>query len=42
MPEDRHHAGQAPGRTPDLPPAPAYGHRSIAEVLTSAAASLGV
>ena len=42
MPEDRHHAGQAPGRTPDLPPAPAYGHRSIAEVLTSGAASLGV
>ena len=42
MPEDRHHAVQAPGRTPDLPPAPAYGHRSIAEVLTSAAASLGV
>ena len=25
-----------------LPPAPAFGHRSIAEVLTSAAASLGV
>ncbi|MDE8587730.1 alkaline phosphatase family protein [Arthrobacter sp. NQ4] len=42
MPEDRHHAVQASGRTPDLPPAPAYGHRSIAEVLTSAAASLGV
>ncbi|MBT2567016.1 alkaline phosphatase family protein [Arthrobacter sp. ISL-85] len=42
MPEDRPHAAQAPGRTPDLPPAPAYGHRSIAEVLTSAAASLGV
>ncbi|TQJ61542.1 type I phosphodiesterase/nucleotide pyrophosphatase [Arthrobacter sp. SLBN-83] len=42
MPEDRHHAVEAPGRTPDLPPAPAYGHRSIAEVLTSAAASLGV
>lgn len=42
MPEDRPHAVQAPGRTPDLPPAPAYGHRSIAEVLTSAAASLGV
>ncbi|MDQ0118547.1 hypothetical protein J2T22_001725 [Pseudarthrobacter defluvii] len=41
MPEDRHHAVQASGRTPDLPPAPAYGHRSIAEVLTSAAASLG-
>ncbi len=42
MPEDRHQAVQAPGCTPDLPPAPAYGHRSIAEVLTSAAASLGV
>ncbi|VXB55190.1 alkaline phosphatase family protein [Arthrobacter sp. 8AJ] len=42
MPVDRHHAAQASGRTPDLPPAPAYGHRSIAEVLTSAAASLGV
>jgi len=45
MPEDRHHAVQAPSasaRTPDLPAAPAYGHRSVAEVLTSAAASLGV
>jgi len=42
MPEDRHHAVQTSGRTPDLPPAPAYGHRSIAEVLTSAAASLGM
>lgn len=42
MPEDRHLSVEAPGRTPDLPPAPAYGHRSIAEVLTSAAASLGV
>ena len=42
MPEDRHHAVQAPGRTPDLPPPPAYGHRTVAEVLTSAAASLGV
>ncbi|HKU03166.1 MAG TPA: alkaline phosphatase family protein [Arthrobacter sp.] len=42
MPEDRHHAEAATGTTPDLPPAPAYGHRSIAEVLTSAAASLGV
>ncbi|MDP9987232.1 alkaline phosphatase family protein [Arthrobacter sp. FW306-05-C] len=38
MPEDPNHSVQAP----DLPPAPAYGHRSIAEVLTSAAASLGV
>jgi hypothetical protein len=45
MPEDRPHAVPAAtiaGRTPDLPPAPAYGHRSIAEVLTSAAACLGV
>ena len=42
MPEDRHYAVQAPGRTPDLPPPPAYGHRTVAEVLTSAAASLGV
>ncbi|GGH94938.1 alkaline phosphatase family protein [Arthrobacter liuii] len=45
MPEDRRHALQAPaasGHLPDVPPAPAYGHRSIAEVLTSAAASLGV
>ncbi|NUT72928.1 alkaline phosphatase family protein [Pseudarthrobacter sp. C4D7] len=42
MPEDRHHAVPATGRTPDLPPAPAYGQRSIAEVLTSAAASLGM
>jgi len=40
MPEARHAAEQTP--TPDLPPAPAYGHRSVAEVLTSAAASLGV
>src|SRR4051812_37599751 len=31
----------SPGPSP-LPPAPAFGHRSIAEVLTSAAASLGV
>ncbi|MDQ0664824.1 hypothetical protein QFZ35_003322 [Arthrobacter ulcerisalmonis] len=45
MPEDRLHAAQATTaseRTPDLPAAPAYGHRSIAEVLTSAAASLGM
>ncbi|WP_285243581.1 nucleotide pyrophosphatase/phosphodiesterase family protein [Pseudarthrobacter sp. fls2-241-R2A-127] len=44
MPEARHPAEQTPasGPTPDLPPAPAYGHRSVAEVLTSAAASLGV
>ncbi|MEE9098420.1 alkaline phosphatase family protein [Pseudarthrobacter phenanthrenivorans] len=41
MPDD-HHAVQASARTSDLPPAPAYGNRSIAEVLTSAAASLGV
>ncbi|MHC6231228.1 alkaline phosphatase family protein [Arthrobacter sp. MMS24-T111] len=44
MPEASHQAEQTPasGYTPDLPPAPAYGHRSVAEVLTSAAASLGV
>lgn len=45
MPEERPSAATAatiPGRTPDLPPAPAYGNRSIAEVLTSAAACLGV
>ena len=41
MPDD-HHAVQASARPTDLPPAPAYGNRSIAEVLTSAAASLGV
>jgi len=34
-------APAAPGTSP-LPPAPAFGHRSIAEVLTSAAASVGV
>ncbi|HET6241679.1 MAG TPA: alkaline phosphatase family protein, partial [Arthrobacter sp.] len=28
--------------SPPLPPAPAFGHRSLAEVLTSAAASLGI
>jgi Type I phosphodiesterase / nucleotide pyrophosphatase len=33
--------GEAPG-APPLPPAPAFGQRSIAEVLTSAAASLGI
>jgi hypothetical protein len=45
MPEDRHRAIQETptiGRTPDLPAPPAYGQRSVAEVLTSAAASLGV
>ncbi|QDG63908.1 alkaline phosphatase family protein [Pseudarthrobacter sp. NIBRBAC000502771] len=42
MPDDSHQAAVTTGRIPDLPPAPAYGHRSIAEVLTSAAASLGV
>ncbi|WP_258805638.1 alkaline phosphatase family protein [Pseudarthrobacter sp. NS4] len=46
MPEERHPAlsvSSAPtGQAPDLPPAPAYGRRSVAEVLTSAAASLGV
>ena len=44
---DRRAALPAPLRRPaagasPLPPAPAFGHRSIAEVLTSAAASLGV
>ncbi len=46
MPEDRHPAVSTPrapaGQAQDLPPAPAYGRRSVAEVLTSAAASLGV
>ncbi|MHC6594644.1 alkaline phosphatase family protein [Arthrobacter sp. C152] len=45
MPDDSHHAVPAPAvtsRVPDLPPPPAYGRRSVAEVLTSAAASLGV
>ncbi|MGZ4663361.1 MAG: alkaline phosphatase family protein, partial [Arthrobacter sp.] len=42
MPDDSHQAAVTTGRIPDLPTAPAYGHRSIAEVLTSAAASLGV
>jgi hypothetical protein len=45
MPEARHQAVETPaasGHAPDLPLAPAYGHRSVAEVLTSAAASLGV
>jgi hypothetical protein len=46
MPEERHPAISVPpastGQASDLPPAPAYGRRSIAEVLTSAAASLGV
>jgi hypothetical protein len=46
MPEDRHPAVSTPlapaGQAQDLPPAPAYGRRSIAEVLTSAAASIGV
>ncbi|TLM83807.1 alkaline phosphatase family protein [Pseudarthrobacter sp. NamE5] len=32
----------AAGRAPDLPPAPAYGRRSVADVLSSAAASLGL
>ncbi|MGX1161466.1 putative AlkP superfamily pyrophosphatase or phosphodiesterase [Arthrobacter sp. SLBN-100] len=46
MPEDRQPADIVPPARPGLeyllPPAPAYGQRSIAEVLTSAAASLGV
>ncbi|TDL34123.1 alkaline phosphatase family protein [Arthrobacter nitrophenolicus] len=46
MPEDRHPAVSTPlapaGQAQDLPPAPAYGRRSVAEVLTSAAASIGV
>ncbi|MDQ0672551.1 hypothetical protein QFZ36_000112 [Pseudarthrobacter siccitolerans] len=46
MPEDRQPAEIIPPARPGLeyllPPAPAYGQRSIAEVLTSAAASLGV
>ncbi|ELT44319.1 alkaline phosphatase family protein [Arthrobacter nitrophenolicus] len=46
MPEDRHQAVSTPlapaGQAQDLPPAPAYGRRSVAEVLTSAAASIGV
>ncbi|TLM72567.1 alkaline phosphatase family protein [Pseudarthrobacter sp. NamB4] len=32
----------AAGRASDLPPAPAYGRRSVADVLSSAAASLGL
>ncbi|HET7782480.1 MULTISPECIES: alkaline phosphatase family protein [Micrococcaceae] len=53
MPEERrltipaavtpsHAAPVQAGRTADLPPAPAYGRRSVADVLTSAAASLGL
>jgi hypothetical protein len=46
MPEDRQPADIVPPARPGLeyllPPAPAYGQRSIAEVLTSAAASLGL
>jgi hypothetical protein len=46
MPEDRQPTDIVPPARPGLeyllPPAPAYGQRSIAEVLTSAAASLGV
>ncbi|MGO4238448.1 alkaline phosphatase family protein [Pseudarthrobacter sp. YAF2] len=45
MPEASHQAVHTPaasGQSPDLPPAPAYGRRSVAEVLTSAAASLGL
>ncbi|TLM86669.1 alkaline phosphatase family protein [Pseudarthrobacter sp. NamE2] len=46
MPEERHPAPSIPAapasQETGLPPAPAYGRRSVAEVLTSAAASLGV
>lgn len=50
MPEERPqvppaapaNAAALAGPASDLPPAPAYGHRSVAEVLTSAAASLGI
>ena len=46
MPEERHQTDIIPPARPGLeyllPAAPAYGQRSIAEVLTSAAASLGV
>ncbi len=46
MPEDRQPTDIVPPAGPGLeflmPPAPAYGQRSIAEVLTSAAASLGL
>jgi hypothetical protein len=48
MPEERLQAPHPPvtatpaGQVHALPPAPAYGRRSVAEVLSSAAASLGV
>ncbi|MFJ5859816.1 alkaline phosphatase family protein [Pseudarthrobacter sp. NPDC092439] len=46
MPADQHVAGgataAAKNHTPALPPAPAYGRRSVAEVLSSSAASVGV
>jgi hypothetical protein len=46
MPEDRHSVPIVPsapaGQASSLPPAPAYGRRSVADVLTSAAASLGI
>jgi hypothetical protein len=46
MPQDQHAApttaSTSARQAADLPPAPAYGRRSIADVLTSAAASLGV
>ena len=35
-------ASVPPANAPDLPPAPAYGRRSVADVLGSAAASLGL
>lgn len=46
MPQDQQAVPTTPpasaGQAGDLPPAPAYGRRSIAEVLASAAASIGV
>lgn len=46
MPQEQHPAPSTlstpASQSADLPPAPAYGRRSIADVLTSAAASLGV
>lgn len=43
MPEERRTVtAPATSPSPDLPPAPAYGRRSVADVLGSAAASLGL